>query len=187
MSIFDTSINTLGNSKGNSKSKIEPDIYEAVIIGIADAGTSVKSWQGKDRTVQNVVLVMQLDHVNGFGSTSVVTDWVVPSGHDQSNFRKNFIDAAKLKINSLGDLVGAKIRVEIEDNADGFARVVRYFASKKPIDIADGMYMPKWIIDKQYPIRKDAKVLDGVRPVADKPAPTAAPVSAQVDDTDLPW
>ena len=178
MSIFDTSINTLGNSKGNAKSKIEPDIYEAVIIGLADAGTSVKSWQGKDRTVQNIVLVMQIDHVNGFGSPSVVTDWVVPSGHDQSNFKKNFIDAAKLKITSLGDLVGAKVRVEIEDNADGFARVARYFVSKQPIDIAEGLYIPKWIVDKAYPIRKDPKVLDGVRP---------APVADVAPDADLPW
>lgn len=176
--IFDKSINTLGNSKGSPKSKIEPDIYEAVIIGLADAGTSVKSWQGKDRTVQNIVLVMQIDHVNGFGSPSIVTEWVQPSNHDQSNFRKNFLDAAKLKINSLGDLVGAKVRVEIEDNTDGYAKVTRFFASKKPIEIAEGLYMPKWIVDKAYPIRKDPKVLDGVRP---------APVADVAPDADLPW
>lgn len=176
--LFTSSINTLGNSKGNSKSAIDADIYEAVCIGIADAGTSTKTWQGKEKQVANLVLVWQLDHINGFGSQSVVTDWVQPSGHENSNFTKNFLTPAKLKVNNLGELVGKAVRVEIEIGENGYPQITRYFASKKPIDVAEGLYLPAWIITKGYPTRTHDKVLAGARPVAVKAegaetAPTA--------------
>lgn len=157
-----------GNGGGANKSKIDADIYEAVCIGVCDAGISTKTYQGKDKQVQNAVLVWQIDYVNGFGSQSIVTDWIAVSGHENSNFMKNFVVPAKLKIKSIGDLIGKSVRVEIDHNDQGYPVITRYFASKKAIDVVDGLYIPTWIINKGYPLRKHTKVLDGARPVTPK-------------------
>lgn len=189
-----TDLSSIGKGTGGAnKSKIDADIYEAVCIGVCDAGISTKTYQGKDKQVQNAVLVWQIDHVNGFGSQSIVTDWVAVSGHENSNFMKNFIVPAKLTIKNIGDLIGKSVRVEIDHNDQGYPVITRYFASKKAIDVVDGLYIPTWIINKGYPLRKHTKVLDGARPVTPKTestgktsAPEVAP-SASEEASDLPF
>lgn len=189
-------ISTLGKGNGgNNKSKIDADIYEAVCIAVCDAGIATKTYQGKEKKVQNAVLVWQIDHVNGFGSQSVVTDWVVVSGHENSNFMKNFIVPAKLNIKTIGDLVGKSVRVEIDHNDQGYPVIARYFASKKAIEVVDGLYLPAWIYEKGYKLRKHEKVVDGARPktVKDesiqKPAVTSEEVYVEdsKDPSDLPF
>lgn len=174
---------------GGNKRKIEPDIYEAVCIAVCDAGISTKNYQGKEKKVQNVVLVWQLDHVNGFGSQSVVTDWVAVSGHENSNFMKNFIVPTKLNVKLIGDIVGKAVRMEIDHTEQGYPTIARYFASKKAIDVVDGLYVPAWIYAKGYPMLKHVKVLDGTRPKTEKSVEPQKPaiVSEEAKGDDLPF
>ena len=108
-----------GGNAGTSKSAIPEDIYEAVCIGVADAGKSESTWQGKTKMQQNAVIVWQIDFINGFGSQCVITDWVKPSGNENSRWTKEFITPSKLKLTSMGDLVGKTVRVEIGTNPEG--------------------------------------------------------------------
>lgn len=188
-------INSFGKTGGtNKKSTIEADIYEAVIIGVCDAGKSEYEWQGKTKIKQNAVIVMQLDHVNGFGSHSVVTTWVQPSGHENSKWTKEFVTPTKLQVKSMGDLIGKKVRVEIEIDEKGYPNVTRYFASKKGIEVAEGLYIPEWIYKKGYPMVKHQAILDGVRPKAEpksdtpvaNPAPTAS-TKVETASDELPF
>lgn len=166
--IFETPMNSLGRTgNAGSKTKIEPDIYEAVIIAVADAGKAEKTWQGQTKTVNQIILAIQIDHVNGFGDQSMVTEWMTVSGHENSNFTKNFLVPCKLSVNSIGELVGKNIRVEIEDNAEGYAHIARYFASKKP-HTAVATYLPKWLVEKGFPMRTMDVVIPGVRVIAPK-------------------
>ena len=177
--VFDSSVNSFGRGTGNgaSKSKIEPDIYEGVIVAIADAGKSEKVWQGQAKMVQQIVLAIQIEHVNGWGETSLVTDWQTVSGHENSNFSKNFLVPCKLAtIGSIGELVGKQIRVEIEENTEGYPRIARYFATKKPIE-AVATHLPKWLVEKGYPLRSHATVIPGVRPMQPKADAVAQPMS----------
>ena len=170
-------INNIGkpaNGGGSKKSAIEADIYEAVIIGVCDAGKSEYEWQGKTKIQQNAVIVIQLDHINGFGTQSVVTTWVKPSGHENSKWTKEFITPTKLKIKSMGDLLGQAIRVEIEIDEKGYPNVTRYFASKKPIEVATGLYIPEWIYKKSYPMVKHNSILNGIRPKSEATVATGA-------------
>jgi len=204
--IFSSPINNIGGNKsttGGSKSEIPEDIYEAVCIGLADAGESTTEYQGKQKTKRNIVLVWALDHVNGFDSTSVITDWRSPHNHENSAWTKEIIIPTKLKINALSDLVGKCVRVEIVKAENGYPQIARYFASKKPIEVPEGLYLPAWIYKKAYPFMKHNLVLDGARPVQEKEtnqASVATPMpgwnapmtenQASVNqelESDLPW
>ena len=163
-----------GGNNGSSKSAVPEDIYEAICIGVVDAGKSETTWQGKTKLQQNAVIVWQIDYINGFGSQTVITDWVKPSTHENSRWTKEFVTPTKLKLNSMGDLVGKAVRVEVGVNEQGYPTILRYFASKKPIDVAEGMYIPEWIYKKEYKFVKHAKVLEGVRPKTEKVETTPA-------------
>lgn len=166
--IFETPMNSLGRSgNAGSKTKIDPDIYEAAIVAVADAGKAEKTWQGQTKVVNQIILAIQIEHVNGFGDQSMVTEWMTVSGHENSNFIKNFLVPCKLSVNSIGELVGKNIRVEIEDNAEGYAHIARYFASKKP-HTAVATYLPKWLVEKGFPMRSMDVVIPGVRVIAPK-------------------
>lgn len=177
--IFENPINNIG-SKGNGgqKSAIPEDIYEAICIGLADAGESTSEYQGKPKTRRNIVLVWALDHINGFGSQSVVTDWRNPSTHDNSAWTKEIIVPTKIKINTLSELVGKTVRVEIVKGDNGYPTIARYFASKAPMAIPEGLYLPAWLYTKGYPTVKAQIVNDGPRPQAPKAEAPAQAVQA---------
>jgi hypothetical protein len=167
--VFEAPVNSIGaKGNGGQKSAIPEDIYEAVCIGLADAGESTSEWQGKAKTKRNIVLVWALDHVNGFGSTSLVTDWRNPSTHDNSAWTKDLITPTKIKIISLKELIGKTVRVEIVKGDNGYAQIARYFASKTPMTVPEGLYLPAWLYTKGYPLIKHADVIDGPRPQAPK-------------------
>ena len=190
MSIFDAPLN---KSTGTSKAAIPEGIYEATCIGIADTGIKTDTYQGKEKKSQQVVLVWAINHVNGFGSQSVVTDWQKLGTHEKSNWMKNFITPSKISISSLKDLLGKNAKLTIIEDDKGYAVVSAYTASKAPFAVPAGLYLPAWLYTKQYPLLKHTAIIDGPRPKTETQVvatPEAVPVAPPVVATspvDLPF
>lgn len=168
MSIFEKNLSTFGGKSTTGKSSIPDDDYEAICVGVADAGIKEQTYDGKVSKAQQVVLIWQVDFVNGFGSHTILTDFAKPSNHENSRWTKEFLKPTKLKVDTLKSLIGARARVEVTTSNDGYPQISRYLASKKPIEVADDIYIPTWIFTKEYPILKHDKVKAGPRPVKAK-------------------
>ena len=153
---------------------IPDEIYNAIVVGIANMGEVETTYQGETKKVKKVSIAFALDYKFANMENAVVTQRYTMSLHEKSTLGKIFAKIGMPKDAKLGDLIGKQVRIEIVHNGD-YANVGSILtAAKTKMDVPK-VYLPSWWYAEGYEMGKAKEVLEGVRPKTETPKAEAKP------------
>lgn len=160
-----------------SKNLVEDGLYNAVCIGIADAGYEESEFDGRTKTQRKVSIAFAIDARNGWNEIPVVTKKVTLSFCERSNLLKLLV-GWKVPYDHLTDIIGKNCQVLLCTSQDGkYNNLSSVLPPKSKMEITKDIFLPGFWFDLKWKIYPATEVNKTRRP---KPtAKPAAPLAAQ--------
>lgn len=169
------------NTNGNKSFDIPDDIYDAVVIGIANMGEVETTFNGETKKSKKVSVAFALDYQFSNKEFAVVTQRYTLSLHEKSALGKMFAKIGMPKEAKLGDLLGRQVRVEITHNGD-YTNVGSVLTASKVKLATPEVYAPTWWFTNNYEMGLATGVL-GQRPRKEATCPAnGVPTNAENSD-----
>lgn len=163
------SVSTKITAGEESKSVLDPGVYSAVCIGIADLGLQTSTYEGKEKLQRKVSLAFALNTKNGWGETPVISRKFTLSFSEKATLAQ-FITAWKVPNEKLTDLLGKSAQIVTTVSEDGrYNNLTNILPPKEKVQVPAGIFLPSFWFDrgwKIYPAEGAAKTR---RPKVDKP------------------
>lgn len=173
------------NTNSNKSFDIPDDIYDAVVIGIANMGEVETTFNGETKKSKKVSVAFALDYQFANKEFAVVTQRYTLSLHEKSALGKMFAKIGMPKEAKLGDLLGKQVRVEITHNGE-YTNVGSVLTASKVKLTVPEVYAPSWWYTNNYEMGLAEGVL-GQRPKKESTC-TGSPMNTEASNSDsLPF
>lgn len=161
-------VNGQTSTSSNKSFDVPDDIYDAVVIGIANLGEVESTYQGEVKKSRKISIAFALDYQYANGDYAVVTQRYTLSLHEKSTLGKLFAKVGMPANAKLGDLLGKQVRVDIVHNGEYVNVDGVKAASKSKLQLPEGIYLPSWWYTNNYEMGKATGIMDGARPKREK-------------------
>lgn len=152
-----------------SKSVLEPGVYSAVCIGIADLGLQTSTYDGQEKVQRKVSLAFALNTKNGWGEIPVISRKFTLSFNEKATLAQ-FITAWKVPNEKLTDLLGKSAQIVTTVSEDGkYNNLTNILPPKEKVQVPAGIFLPSFWFDRGWKVYPAAGAAKTRRPKVDKP------------------